>query len=185
MPHRNSTLKPRRCKVCGTEYRPRSSTQKVCAMQCAVVFTNKKAEEREIRRARAKRELLKTPTEVAAGTQAVFNRYIRIRDKHKPCISCGQSPYIGARHASHYRSRKAASQLRFNLFNTAASCAQCNSFKSGNVVEYRIELVRRIGEDRVRALEWNQDKVRYTNEYLERLRKVFKRKADLYERLFR
>ena len=179
--------KPKKCSVCGSEYSPRTSGQKACSLPCALKWareTELKRQERLLKEDLAfRREKLKTTADYRREAQREFNRYIRVRDCKRPCVSCRQPAHIGQRHASHYRSRAAAPQLAFNVFNVVASCAQCNAMKSGNIVEYRKELINRIGRDRVEALENNNAKANHTVDYLKRVRDVFKRKAKLYERL--
>ena len=182
----SAVIKPKNCKICKKDYIPRNSLQKVCSPNCALLFERKrKAAERvkSIRlRKKQDKERLKTKTERLQDLQFIFNKYIRLRDRHKPCVSCGQPASQGQRHASHYRSRAAAAQLRFNFLQVWASCAQCNSAKSGNIVEYRIELVRRIGEKRVLAIEHNNDKADYSVEYIERFKKILKKRIKHYSR---
>ncbi len=84
--------------------------------------------------------------------QKEFNAFIRYRDKDDPCISCGRH-HTGQYHAGHYRSVGAAPQLRFNQFNNNKQCAPCNNHKSGNAIEYRINLVKKIGLDKVEWIE--------------------------------
>lgn len=86
--------------------------------------------------------------------QRAFNAFIRERDRYLGCVSCHMpADYRGQWHASHYRSTAAAPELRFDELNVHKSCAQCNSFKSGNVVEYRLRLLDRIGPEAVEKLE--------------------------------
>jgi hypothetical protein len=78
----------------------------------------------------------------------------RIRDEGKPARAaetrCWQSNGLtGSIDASHYRSRGAASHLKFNVLNVHSACTRCNRQLSGNAVEYRIHLIERIGLDRV------------------------------------
>ena len=177
----------KRCKICNAEYMARSMGQKACSLDCALTFSRQNAARLEAKRLSSelslRKEKLKTKSDYRKEAQVAFNRYIRLRDMHQPCISCGQSPYKGQRHASHYRTRKAAPQLAFNTLNVAASCAQCNSHKSGNITEYRIALVQKIGQERVEALEHNNDKADHSIEYLKRVKDIFSRRARLYERL--
>lgn len=161
--------------------------QKVCGLPCAVQFAEKSRRE-QARKAQKKRdkerlESLKSLTDHKADTQRLFNQYIRLRDAYKPCVSCGQSAFRGQRHASHYRTRAAAPQLSLNFLAVHSSCAQCNSMKSGNVLEYRIELVRRIGEARVLALEHNNEPANFTVEYLKRFQKILRRRIKHYKKL--
>ena len=46
--------------------------------------------------------------------------------------------------------------MRFHEHNINGQCTSCNKFKSGNLTEYRIALVEKIGEDRVKWLEDNR-----------------------------
>jgi hypothetical protein len=71
---------------------------------------------------------------------------------------------VGKFDAGHYRTVKAASQLRFNEDNCHGQSVHDNQHLSGNVVEYRINLCKRIGEDRVQALENNNEFKRWTKE---------------------
>lgn len=82
--------------------------------------------------------------------QIVFNKWIRERDKDLGCISCGSwsNPQAG-----HYLSQGHHSALRFNEFNVNRQCLRCNSFLHGNLINYRIGLVKKIGEDKVNELE--------------------------------
>jgi hypothetical protein len=149
----------------------------VCSGKCAIAHSRQKAEVVARKEHKIRKEKAMTPAKRKERTQSAFNAYIRVRDALDPCISCGQHYDLGQRHASHYRSRAAASQLRFNTFNVHASCAQCNGMKSGNIVEYRINLVKKIGVERVEALENNNEKRRYTDQYLDRLRHIFAKRT--------
>ncbi len=174
------------CRNCGKAFVKHKPMQVVCGLSCALEYQvgkrKAKAEKARRRQYRADKERIKSLADHKRDTQTLVNKYIRLRDRDKPCVSCGQSPYQGQRHASHYRSRGAASQLSYNFLNIWSSCAQCNTMKSGAVVPYRVELVRRIGEERVLALEHNNDKAVFTVEYLKRLQKLMRRRIKHYSR---
>ena len=108
--------------------------------------------------------------------QTWFNRYIRIRDALEPCISC-ERYHRGQWHAGHFRSVGAASQLRFNEMNVHKQCVVCNRWRSGNIGEYRPNLIKKIGLDQVEALESNHEKVTYSIEYLKELIIEYKKKC--------
>jgi hypothetical protein len=175
------------CKVCKTDFNPMRSMQAVCGPRCAIqhsTLTNGQAREKARRKAdRKRKEAIKTRADWAKEAQAEFNSFIRARDSMLGCVSCGQSPNQGQRHASHYRSVAAASHLRFNTWNVHASCAQCNSMKSGNVVEYRIRLVDKIGQERVEGLEQSNKVRTFDIDYLKRVKRIFARRARHYKRL--
>ena len=129
---------------------------------------------------KAKKEKVKTLSEWLKDAQYWFNRYIRLRDKDEPCISC-QRHHDGQYHAGHYRTTKAASQLRFNEDNCHKQCAPCNNHLSGNIGEYRINLIKKIGIDKVDDIESNQDARRYTIDECKELIATYKRKCKELE----
>lgn len=199
---KGKTPKPKTCPICSTEYIPRSSLQKVCHnYKCAIAFNKQRDAEiaaREQRKRereqsadfRQRREALKTLAEWEREAQAAFNKYIRMRDMYQECIShpgklISNSNYItgSAVDASHYRSRGAASHLRFNVFNVHAACTRCNRQLSGNAVEYRIRLIERIGLERVERLEADNEPRKFDIEYLKRVKSIFTRRARHYEKL--
>lgn len=194
--------KPKKCPICSTEYFPRSSLQKVCHnYKCAIAYNKKRDEENVARERRKKerlerddlrrrREKLKGIVEWEREAQTAFNRYIRWRDFGKDCVShdgplISNSNYLtgSAVDASHYRSRGAASHLRFNVFNVHAACTRCNRQLSGNAVEFRIRLVQRIGLERVERLEADNTPRKFDIEYLKRVKSIFTRRARHYEKL--
>lgn len=138
-----------------------------------------------------RKKKLKSVNDYAAEAQAAVNLYIRLRDYNKPCISCGCSKvsvfggYRGAGgwDAGHYRSRGAAAHLRFNLLNIHKQCVKCNRDRSGNVVDYRIRLIERIGITAVESIESNNKQRKFTIEYLERIKRIFNRRARHYKKL--
>lgn len=194
--------KPKICPICSAEYTPRSSLQQVCHnYKCAIAFNKQRdAEiaERESRKQeriqrddlKKRREKLKGVSEWQKEAQAAFNRYIRMRDLNKSCVSCGgelvgSSNYLtgSAVDASHYRSRGAAAHLKFNVFNVHSACTRCNRQLSGNAVEYRIRLIERIGLERVESLESNNTPRKFDIPYLQRVKAIFTRRARHYEKL--
>lgn len=156
-----------------------------CATKCGMERAQKSAEKRKRKEVREAKERIKTRTELAREAQAAVNAYVRLRDMGKPCISCDK-PDDGThqRHASHYRSVGACSSLRFNLKNIYASCQQCNTAKSGNIIEYRIRLVNRYGTEFVEWLESQNGQARYSPEYLKRLKKVFNKRVRIMKKRY-
>lgn len=82
--------------------------------------------------------------------QREFNLFIRTRDAEKGCVSCRTGK---VEQASHFYNAGQYTALRFNEDNVAGSCLQCNYFKAGNLLHYRTELLRRIGQQRMDILE--------------------------------
>ena len=84
-------------------------------------------------------------------TQRKFNEYIRLRDKDKPCISCGRNKI---EQAGHYYPAGKFSSVRFNEDNVHGQCIQCNYYQHGNLIKYRVYLERRIGRERLDLLDF-------------------------------
>jgi len=167
--------KPKKCKCCPERFIPRNSLQTVCSPKCAIQLANqlseskKKRLEKEQRAAWSKRKAeVKPLSHWINMTQRAFNDYIRARDGDI-CISCGSTMAVSY-HAGHYRTTAAASQLRFNEDNVHSQCAACNVHHSGAIGPYRINLITKIGLQRVLALESNNEPHRYTREELDSLR---------------
>jgi hypothetical protein len=123
---------------------------------------SKEQRRKEDRKAnREAKQKLKTKSDHLREAQTIFNKYIRLRDKADPCISCGRY-HAGQNHAGHYRSVGAAPELRFNEDNCHLQCAPCNNHRSGNAIDYRINLVKKIGVERVEFLEGKHEPKKYT-----------------------
>ncbi len=178
--------KPKTCPICSTEYIPRSSLQKVCHnYKCAIAF-NKQVDERNAAREQRKqaklqrsewkirRDDVKPLSHWMNMTQRAFNDFIRARDGNV-CISCGSTTAISY-HAGHYRTTAAASQLRFNEDGCHSQCSACNVHHSGAITQYRLNLIKKIGLQRVLALENNNTPHRYTREELDTLRASYRAK---------
>jgi hypothetical protein len=150
----------RRCAICRKLFEPRvSSLQQICSPACAIEFAATRPERMDrIRKAAARRErreyraATETPAQARQKAQAAFNAWVRTRDAGLPCISCGH-PNDGTRkwNAGHYRPAGTNPALRFEPLNVHGQCERCNSYLSGNLADYRIGLIKRIG---LEAVEW-------------------------------
>lgn len=168
-------VKPKKCRACKAAFMPVRPLQVACSPLCGLDLARSKREKAEAQAKKAeraadkvKRERLKTIPQLLSEAQEIFNRWIRTRDEQLPCISCGIHPpresYQGGRDAGHFRSRGAASHLRFHEDNCHAQCVYCNQHRSGNLIAYRAGLVQRIGVDRVEALEQMNEPHKWTRE---------------------
>ncbi|MBD1555257.1 recombination protein NinG, partial [Pseudomonas typographi] len=173
-----ATRKPKTCAnpECATKFVPRRLGQSVCSPTCALATKNvnqtkarKALADIERKAIRAARERVKSRAEHMREAQQAFNEWIRLRDAALPCISCGRH-HEGQYHAGHYRTVGANPELRFEPFNVHKQCAPCNNHKSGDIVNYRINLVLRIGAGRVEWLEGPHEPQRYTVEQLKEIK---------------
>lgn len=168
-------IKTKLCRVCRVKYTPCRPLQSVCSAECAYKYSKTirvKAERKETKELKVK---LKTKAEWLKEAQAIFNQYIRLRDKDAPCISC-QRFHTGQYHAGHYKTTGSHPELRFNEFNVHKQCAPCNNHLSGNIINYRLNLVKKIGLDEVEWLESNHTANKYTIDDIKALKVLYKLK---------
>lgn len=133
---------------CRQWFEPFSSLAKACSMECALVVTRKDAEKRERKKTRQMRERIKTLSELCQEAQTEVNRYVRLRDADKGCISCGSPNVSDAGHFFHAGSKYRTSPLRLDPRNLSAQCPKCNRYSGGgNAVEYMHGYIKRHGQE--------------------------------------
>mgnify|MGYP003582654443 CR=1 FL=1 len=176
------TLNLRTCAYCETKFQPARSMQAVCSPTCArrkVARDKQQAKERaKVEKAMdtAKRNSLKSHSEVKAEAQKAVNAYVLVRDAGQPCISCGRM-HEGAWHAGHYRSRGAAPQLALDPRNIHRQCAPCNLYLHGNQINYRLGLIAKYGVEYVEALESENEPLILTKEELREIKTIYRAKT--------
>jgi len=116
-----------------------------------------------------RKEALKSRSDHMREAQTVFNQWVRLRDADQPCISCGRH-HQGKYDAGHFRTTAACPELRFEPLNVWKQCVPCNQHKSGDILNYRINLVLRIGADKVAWIEGPHEPKRYTIEDLKEIK---------------
>jgi len=175
----------RKCKHCKefTEKFIKVPAGIFCDMEHAVTFAyevNKKNRDKKIakekqeynRETKRRKQALKSRSEWLKDCQQVFNKFIRERDVALPCVSCGRH-HTGQYHAGHYRSVGAHPELRFNERNCHKQCSACNNHLSGNISNYRPNLIAKIGSSELERLEGPHEPKKYTVEELKELKKYY------------
>jgi len=193
-------LKEKTCAYskCDNTFIPHNGWHKACGWRCAIDYQKEVVAKRKLKENRKALKEFKDGdiphlTKVA---QQVFNKYIRKRDEHLPCISCkhkdgltliynedDELEYVPTkeatqrqRHAGHFRPTGRNHQLRFNEDNAHSQCSICNNHLSGNLVPYRVALIEKIGLDRVETLEANNETKSYTVDELKEIIETYKAK---------
>ena len=176
-------IKQKKCKACGNKFTPFNSLAQVCSVDCAIQYAKDNKVQERTRRAlhNIAKERIKTRSDYLKDAQNVFNAFIRERDKNEPCISCGRH-HQGQYHAGHYRSVGACPELRFCELNVHKQCSACNNHKSGNIVEYRINLVKKNGVEKVEWLEGYHEPKKYTIEQIKEIRAKYQLKLKELKR---
>lgn len=169
----------RACKNCKNKFEPQyNKVQNVCSFSCAIELTNQKnklvkskewTKEKKIRK-----EALKTNSDYIKELQVIFNKWIRLRDKGLNCISCNKP--AKKENAGHYRSAGGNPELRFETLNCHLQCEYCNTYLHGNLIDYRINLITKIGIEKVEWLEGKHKPKKYTIDQLKELKTMYKQK---------
>ena len=177
--------KAKTCKnqVCRASFVPQRLGQAVCSPKCALATADVNREKArkslaqiERREIKVRKEKLKSRADHLKDTQQAFNAWVRERDANLPCISCGRH-HQGKYDAGHYRTVGSNPALRFEPLNCHRQCSPCNTQLSGNIVNYRIALVKRIGAEAVDWLEGPHEAKKYTVEELKAMTADYRAKT--------
>lgn len=179
--------KPRKCRCgCGDPIPDGNTLRKWATVDCAMrlIDANKaKVERREwltqARQTKLDKARIKARSQWLKEAQAAFNAYVRERDRDLPCISCGDFTLMtrgGDYDCGHYRSVGANPELRFEPLNSHKQCKRCNGHLSGNVVNYRIGLLMRVGAEQVAWLEGPHEPKKYTIDDLAAIKAEYRAK---------
>ena len=126
-------------------------------------------------------------TTLIKSVVTVCHEYIRLRDKYKPCISCGTSWNTGFQ-AGHYKKAEKFTTIKLHEHNINGQCQQCNLRKDGNESEYALNLPKRIGEynfkelTRLAELDHSID-FHWEREKLKEVRVYYKEKINVLKQL--
>lgn len=186
----------RRCKNpdCREWFHPRFQNEWWCKPECGVVVgiaarEKKRLKERQEAESKRKKEAqqerrhhqirkleVKPLSYFKNKAQIQFNTFIRTRDEGKPCISCQRN--TGAKmNAGHYRTVKASPETRYDENNCHLQCEHCNSYLSGNIGEYRPNLIEKIGQEAFEVLMGPHPVKKWTREELEQVAAHYRQKT--------
>ena len=177
----------KKCRACSARFIPTRPLQVACCPDCAQTLARRNREKAEKRTAtierqktRAALEALKTIPQLIAEADRAFCAWVRARDAGLPCICCGETAKSssltgGEWDAGHYRSRGAASHLRYHEDNCHAQLKQCNR-RGWDLASYRANLIGRIGLEAVEALEQDNRTHKWTRDELREIRDTYRQK---------
>ena len=164
------------CKQCKAEFEPARPLQVCCGPKCAVERATHQRSKKDRAELRIAKERLKSRGDWAREAQTAFNAFIRARDKQAGhgCISCGS--HTGKENAGHYRSVGSCPSLRFEESQVHLQCEKCNSYLSGNLINYRTALILRVGQLKVDWIEGPHQPKHYTIDDLKAIKAEYKAK---------
>lgn len=148
--HREKPDRPSACKNCA----PKSNLQRVTPIQQEAYKPQREAINKAITATQTKLED-KTLPELKKIATILFNRFIRKRDAEGSqfkCISCGVYQHIDVCDCGHYRPGTIL-ELKFNELNANSECENCNRTDFKHLTGYRVNLIKKIGLEKVLWLE--------------------------------
>ena len=181
-------MKVKTCKNCKAKFTTDRALQSCCDIKCAIAYATNLKAKRLIEKAKKERKeykdaklKLKSRSQWMREAQAIFNRWIRARDKELPCISCGcgntkPNGQPTSWDAGHYRTTAAAPELRFEPKNVHKQCVHDNQHKHGSITEFRLGLLLRIGTESLQWLEGYHEPKKYTIDELKAIIAEYKLK---------
>lgn len=172
-----------KCPICRHPATERFGLKLFCGFEHAAEWAKNAQDKRRAKEKTEARRIdmeklksLKTRSDWLREAQAIFNKYIRMRDAQKNCISCGGE--LGTKYdAGHYRSVGGHPELRFVEINVHAQCVRCNQHLSGNLINYRKGLLIRIGQEKLDWLEGPQQPLKLTIPEIQALIAEYKAKV--------
>ena len=146
----------------------KDSTKTIRSYSKKLQTTQKKLEKAKLKLKKLKQKKKQlSVSELKKKVQRVVNAYVRQRDSHLLCISCQKRPIT---EAGHFWPQGSKGALRYHLDNINGQCVTCNHHLHGNLLEYRLNLIKKIGKERVDWLdEHHNDIKKWTREELEEL----------------
>jgi len=174
-----------KCKICEQPFEKLyNSFQKTCPQTSCMVEWGKKQQEKQYKQ--RTRELRKKVREKDHGwhvqtLQKEFNKWIRFRDKDKPCIACGRfdppyHPNKGQWDAGHFRSTGAHPELRFVEINCHKECVYCNTNDTEHLIKYQDSLVKLYGQETVDELKGPHKPKHYTIPELQEMTRDYRQR---------
>ena len=129
----------------------------------------------------------KTLSDHKKELQLLVNKFVRLRDHGKKCVSCnsilrspeGKGGFVDA---GHFWSMGGYPSVRFDLNNLWGQCVHCNRDLHGNLLPYRTKLIERIGRKQfdelaTRAQQSNKQSI----PEIQDLKRLFKLKIKHYD----
>ena len=104
-------------------------------------------------RAKERREYEKKDIDIRReAAKRTCHKYINLRDKGRACICCDR-PLISGVNAGHFHESGNNPLIRYDEDNIHSQSVYCNMYKGGDSGDYRSNLIKKIGIERVERLD--------------------------------
>lgn len=165
-------VKLKKCKVCGTLFKPYKTTDQYCSSPCyyhdqPVVKKPKCKPLPKSKKPISKVKQNKSePEKLRDKAWRLWSDYIREKEKYI-CFTCGRQKTKKTTDAGHYKHGK----LDFDEMNIHCQCNYCNQYLHGNLGIYTIKLIEKYGKEAVDdlILRANQHTNKYSISELEKI----------------
>ena len=181
-------MKDKKCRNCKELFTPHNPLQIVCGYSCSIELSKARMETKKAKawakEKKERKEALKTREDYFQETLKAFNTFIRARDFDKPCISCDAKAGTYKLTSGHFYPQGTYRNIALDERNANGQCwYNCNKNKSGNLLEYRPRLIKKIGLEEVEQLDIDaQQKVgKQSIEELKELKQLYKDKISELE----
>ena len=139
-----------KCKNCKINFKPKYPLQKFCfgneeCRNAAYQFAIDQKQKSWNKRKKKLKEELKTLSDYKKDLETEINKIVRLIDYGSNCMMCDKP--MNKKNACHYHSVGSNESLRFNLHNIHIGCENCNTHKSGNIIEYDETLIKYYGSE--------------------------------------
>lgn len=128
----------------------------------------------------------KTTAKLKKDLDSWFSRYIRLKHSNDlgyvRCYTCGKSDFYKNQHCGHYIPRNIL-VTRFDENNCRPQCVGCNLYGNGKFIDFRLNLVKELGEDKVLEMERSRFNImKIDSSWYESKIGFYKEKVKEYER---
>lgn len=124
----------------------------------------------------------KSRSQLVKELDAIFSRYIRLRDADKngicTCITCWDKKPRKEMHNTHFISRSNY-KYRRSVVNCFAWCYKCNVILHWNYISYTLVMVRKYGEGIVREMQEDKELVKISTPEIREMIEKYKYEVDL------
>lgn len=175
--------KKKKCRNCKGSFLPERTMQVACSLLCAnIIGKALNAKKQAANAAHRKREFYANDPKLAAKrAKTMCHKFIKLRDKDKPCVSCGTVNDVQYC-AGHYKPSGVNALYRYDERNIHKQCNRyCNLGLSGNLSNYRPELINRIGIDAVLEIENNKTEKKWSLQELNAITEYYREKIKQLE----
>jgi len=134
----------------------------------------------ELEQEKSKKKKSESLSHLKINVRTVCHEYIRLRDKGKPCVSCGKE-WDSSFQAGHLYKAELYSLLKYDERAIFGQCQGCNIYRDGNESSYHLNILSRISEQDYQeikkiASEEKKTNFKWDRQELNRIREYYKDK---------